>query len=263
VLWQDGHAHILLNLLNFMTTYSPQCSPGWLGSQVGYVYVGAGVNQIPTGVVWVFVHNKIISAIPTPIRADKPIPRSYFKIEAARQPKSVVVAVHSNYLVSVVRSEMFEMTVLERMIDFVAFVVGRIMSVPVIVRDVLRTVHPPILPVLFFDLCAAGSGGRRWWNSASVRSRGIPSMHFRAVLALPVRRLIGVLRANPKGHAWNSCQHQPETLRHVLLPSMTRFPDLGAKFYIAEPSLCFFWKIWISAFLPICKLQKTSRILPP
>ena len=164
------------------------------------MYVSASVDvvkQIPTGVVWVFVHNEIISAIPTPIRADKPIPWRYFEIEAAREPEPVVVSIHSSYLISVVRSEMFEVPMLERMIQLVALVAGCVVSIPVIVRDVLRTVHPPILTMFFFAFCATRPGGRRRWNSAPVRPWWVTSMHFRAVFALPVRRFIGMLRSNP------------------------------------------------------------------
>src|SRR5580704_9006072 len=88
------------------------------------------VNQVPTRVVRVVIHHKIIAAVPAPILGLVPIPRSDFKEEAAREPEAVMVAINANYPVPIGRTKVLKMSVLERMVDMEACVARRLMSVP-------------------------------------------------------------------------------------------------------------------------------------
>ena len=87
------------------------------------------VEHVPAIVVGVFVHDKIIAAIPTPVRTDRPIPRCDFKEEAAGQPEPVVFAIESFNAVAIRRAKVFEAAMLEKMIDVKAPIVGPVVAV--------------------------------------------------------------------------------------------------------------------------------------
>ena len=108
------------------------------------------VQQIPADMVGVFVHDEIIATIPTPVSGKRPIPVGDLEIEATREPETVVVAVNAGDTVAVGRAEVFEVAVLEGVVDVEALIVRSIVSIPVIVADVLRVINGTVLPMLFF-----------------------------------------------------------------------------------------------------------------
>jgi hypothetical protein len=122
------------------------------------------------------LHDKIISAIPTPIHADKPIPRRYLATESAGEPESMVIA----------RS-------------------------------------------------ARSCGGWRW-DPASICSWRMASPHF-------------------------------PPISHKNAPSFPRSFDDNVSLtstlgFSGDKIILLYRKIWLSAFLPICKLNKINGMLP-
>ena len=100
------------------------------------------VEQIPADVVGIFINYKIVSAVPAPIRANSPVPRSDLEAEPAREPETVMIAIEALDAISKGRAEMFEAPVLEGMINVVALVVGGIVAVPFVAADVRMIVDP-------------------------------------------------------------------------------------------------------------------------
>ena len=69
-----------------------------LRAHVGDVDVGAGVDvvkHVPAGMIGIFVDDKIVAAVPAPVRADGPVPGSDFKGEATGKPESMMVAIEA------------------------------------------------------------------------------------------------------------------------------------------------------------------------
>lgn len=155
------------------------------------VYV---VNQIPTRVIRVVIHHKIIAAGPAPILGFVPVPISDFEEKPAREPEAVMVAIDSSYTVPIGRAEVLEVPVLEWMVDVEALVARSLMPVPVVVADVRGLVHMPAVVALDFPfhvLVLSSLGCRR--NVPAVRARSIAvltsaSMPAAAVLCLRGKR---------------------------------------------------------------------------
>src|SRR6266404_5314553 len=123
-----------------------------LHAHVGDVNVGAGVDvveHVPASVVGIFIDDKIVAAIPAPVRADGPVPGSNFKGEAAGQPETV-------------------MAVLEGMIDAEALVVGAVVAVPMVIVDVRSGVDVAGRMAFGFRLGAWLWPGRRGRRNASL-----------------------------------------------------------------------------------------------
>ena len=132
------------------------------------------VEQIPADVVGVFVDDEIIAAIPAPVSGKRPIPVGDLEIEATGKPETVVVAVNAGDAVAVGRTEVFEVAVLERVVDVEALIVRSIVSIPVIVADVLRVINGTVLPMLFFPFEVLGIGfGRRGRYASLIGARRI------------------------------------------------------------------------------------------
>src|SRR5580704_1442551 len=114
------------------------------GSEVVHVDVDARVNvveQVPARVVGVIIDDKIIAAIPAPVRAERPVPGRDFKTESTREPEAMMVAVKAQNAVAVRRAKALEVPVFERMIHVEPRIVGLFVAVPVVVVDVRRAVH--------------------------------------------------------------------------------------------------------------------------
>jgi hypothetical protein len=141
------------------------------------VDVDASVNvvqHVPAIVVGIFVHDKIIAAVPTPVRTDRPIPGGNFKKEAARQPEAVVVAIESLNAVAIRRTKVLEAAMFERMIDVKALIVRPVVAVPMVITDVRGGNDVAALAAFGFRLRARlAPRGRRLRNVPLVRARGI------------------------------------------------------------------------------------------
>jgi len=132
------------------------------------------VQHVPAIVVGIFVDDKIIAAIPTPVRADRPFPGGDFKKEAAWQPEAVVFAIESFNTVAIRRAKVFEAAMLERTIDVKAPIVRPVMTVPMVITDVRRGNNVAALAPFRFRLRARlAPRGRCLRNVPPVRSRGI------------------------------------------------------------------------------------------
>jgi hypothetical protein len=102
------------------------------------VDVNAGVDvvkRIPAVVVGVFIDDEIVGAIPAPIGADGPVPRSDFKVEAAGKPETVAGGIEALDAVSVRWPKVFETAVFEGMIEVKAPIVRGRVAVPMVVID--------------------------------------------------------------------------------------------------------------------------------
>ena len=111
------------------------------------VNVDAGVDvieQIPADVIRVFVNHKIITAVPTPIGEDWPIPGCNFEIEAARKPEPMTVGIDSQQPVSEIRTKMIEVSMDKGSIQAIHRIVSRVMPVPLIMVDMGRVVDAPV-----------------------------------------------------------------------------------------------------------------------
>jgi len=110
-----------------------------LRAHVGDVDVRAGVDvveHVPAGMIGIFVDDKIVAAVPAPVRADGPVPGSDFKGEATGKPESMMVAIEAFDAVAKRGTKVFEAAVLEGMIDVEALVVGTVVAVPMVIVDV-------------------------------------------------------------------------------------------------------------------------------
>ena len=120
------------------------------------VDVNAGVHvvhQVPSGVVRVIVNDEVIAgAIPAPARGQVPIPVSDDERESAGKPEAMCSGVETVHMIAVGRAEMFEASVLVGMSDDIAFVVGRIVTVPMVVGDVRNTVNASARAAVHFRL---------------------------------------------------------------------------------------------------------------
>ena len=66
------------------------------------------VKQIPPGVVGVLIDREIVGAVPAPIGTNRPVPRRYFKVEAARKPEAVMIGIEAFDAIAVRRAKMFK-----------------------------------------------------------------------------------------------------------------------------------------------------------
>src|SRR5260221_4029387 len=82
------------------------------------------VEHVPPAVVRVFIHYKVLTAVPAPIRADRPIPIRHLEIKTSGKPEAVMVAVKFLNVIAVRRSEMFKMSTLGRMVDVIPLCTG-------------------------------------------------------------------------------------------------------------------------------------------
>ena len=141
------------------------------GAQIGDVHVDAGlhvVKQIPADMVGVFVDYEIIATVPAPVGDEGPIPISDLKVEAAREPKAVVVEVNPSDAVAVERAEMFKMALLEGVIDMETPVGRSIVAVPVVVAHMLRVIDKAVLLMLLFPFEVLRVGFRRRGRDATL-----------------------------------------------------------------------------------------------
>ena len=105
--------------------------------------VDAGVNvvkHIPANVVGVLVDHEIVGAVPAPIGTNGPVPRRYFKIEAARKPEAVVIGIEAFDAIAVRRAKVFEPAMFEGVIDVIALVIRTIVAIPMVFVDVRRAI---------------------------------------------------------------------------------------------------------------------------
>ena len=169
------------------------------------------VEHVPPNVVGVFVHHKVIPAVPAPVRAGRPIPIRHLEVESAGKPESVMVAVNPLYVVAVRRAETLKAPVLEWMILMEAFVIRMVMPIPMIVADVLRLVDFPVWMTLRFRFPLRGLPMRGWRGNASLISSrhivaGLRMLWFRA---LPSGvSTFRMLRVYTRGPEQNPCAQQ-------------------------------------------------------
>src|SRR6202040_417202 len=148
-----------------------------LGPKVGNVYVNARmhvVQHVPPGVVRIFVHRKVITTIPAPVRASRPIPIRHLEVEAAWEPEAVVVAVDPLNVVAVGCAEMLKAPMLEGMVHMKTLVIGTVVPVPMVVAHVLCFVDFAAWVALYFRPSLRSFPMRGCWgNPPLVGSRRI------------------------------------------------------------------------------------------
>src|SRR5258707_13722547 len=91
--------------------------------------------------VGVLIDREIVGAVPAPIGTNRPVPRRYFKVEAARKPEAVMIGIEAFDAIAVRRAKMFKPAMFERMIEVVALIIRTIVAVPVVLVYVRRRIH--------------------------------------------------------------------------------------------------------------------------
>jgi hypothetical protein len=135
-----------------------------LRAQVGDMDVNAGVDvvkHVPASVIGIFVNDKIVSAIPAPVRAKGPIPGRDFKKETARQPETTMVAIDADGVVAKGGTKVLEAAVFIWVVDVVALIVGPVVAVPMVIVDVGNGVDVAARMALRFRLGTRLLPGRR------------------------------------------------------------------------------------------------------
>ena len=127
------------------------------------------VDEIPAGMIGVIVDDKVVTrAIPAPTGGEVPIPRSDFKREAAGEPEAVRARIEAFHVIAVGRAKVFEAAMRIGMRDSVAFVVGTIVAVPVVIVNVGNAVDTPAGPAIDFRLGVDFAACGRFGNVAAV-----------------------------------------------------------------------------------------------
>jgi hypothetical protein len=159
------------------------------------------VKRVPAVVIGILIDDKIVGAVPAPIGADGPIPISDLKIEAARKPEAVVVAVEALDAIAVRRAKAFEATVFEGMIDVKAPVTGTGVAVPVVIVDMRSGVDVPSR--VTFRLGSGVSFAARWRSL-----RDAPLIGARRIFAALLPVLLAALLAGlgQDGECQERCQ---------------------------------------------------------
>ena len=140
------------------------------------------VEHVPAGVVGIFIDDKIVAAIPAPVRADGPVPSGDFKGETTGQPETVMVSIEAFDAVAKRGTKVFEAAVLERMIEVEALVGGTVVAVPMVIVDVRSGVDVAGRMAFGLRLGAWLWPGRRRRRDASlVGARGILLVHIAAL----------------------------------------------------------------------------------
>jgi hypothetical protein len=171
------------------------------------------VDQVPTGVIWVLIHHKIVAAGPAPVRGLMPVPVSDFKEEPAWEPEAVMVWVNPKRAVAVGGTEALEASVLEWMVDMEALVVRSLMPVPVIVSDMRDLVQVPACVTLHFPLGVwflARLGSLR--NSAIVCAGRIGVLRSASVRAAAMLCICG------ESHNRRQCENKSQSFFHGYAP---------------------------------------------
>ena len=173
-----------------------------LHSHILNVNVDAGVHvveQIPADVIRVVVNNKIITAIPTPIGEDWPIPGCNFEMEAARKPEPMTVWIDSQEPVSEIRTKMIEVSMDKGAIQAIHRIVRRVMPVPLIMVDMGGVVNAPVFQS-FSTLSRIRASRRRRGREMTLIGAGSHLL-----------RSVATLRCFPLLIACGECQGQDQS----------------------------------------------------
>jgi hypothetical protein len=118
--------------------HAQELKPAWkslLRVRIVDVDVDTGVNvveQIPADVVGIFIDSEIVTAIPAPIGANRPVPGCRFKEETTGEPRAVMIKIETLDAIVVRRAKVLESPVLVKMVEMVALVVGAVVAIPVV-----------------------------------------------------------------------------------------------------------------------------------
>ena len=170
------------------------------------------VNQIPTRVIGVFVHYKIIAAGPAPVGGFMPVPIGDFEKEAAGEPEAVTVWIKPLDAVAIGRAEMLEAAVLVGVIKVEALVARSVVAIPVVVADVRGLVDVPAGVALSFAihvLVFASLGSRR--NASAVAARRIGALLLSSVMLCVATML---LRVGGAGECDSQCKNESQIFIH-------------------------------------------------
>jgi hypothetical protein len=145
-----------------------RCRLAILHSHILHVNVNPSmhvIEQIPADMIWVFVHDEIIAAIPTPVDEEGPIPGCHFEIDAAGEPEPMTVSIDSHKPVRGGWTKMIEMAMGKRTFQAIPRIVRRVVPVPLVVVDMRRGVYTPI-PLVLFPYVR--NMRRRWWGKVTL-----------------------------------------------------------------------------------------------
>ena len=95
-----------------------------------------------------------LSQSPAPISGNGPVPGSNLKREAARESKSLTVAIESFHSVPVRLTEVLKTSVFERILFVIAPIVGFVVAVPMIIVHVRQVADASAFPAILL-----GRGG--------------------------------------------------------------------------------------------------------
>src|SRR5262249_5834957 len=108
------------------------------------------VDQVPAVVIRVVVHHKVIAAVPAPVSSGVPIPRGDLEVEAAWKPEAVMITIKPLDAKTVTRTNVCKAPVLERMGQVIAFVIGLVVPIPLVVVHVRNAVDVSVRAQLGF-----------------------------------------------------------------------------------------------------------------
>jgi hypothetical protein len=137
------------------------------------------VEQVPAKMIGILVEDEVIPAIPAPIHEDGPVQGRDFQIRSSRKPKPVAVPVGAEDAVTILRTDIFNVSMVKGMIQIKPRIVRAIVSIPLIVIDMRRVVEPTIPQVLHRgSIGGVASAGRRRdvplvrsWRHLAVQAR--------------------------------------------------------------------------------------------
>lgn len=178
------------------------------------------VEQIPARMVGVLVNYKVISAVPAPVRAERPIPGGHLKIETSGKPESVKARVKPDDVVAIAWPKFRKVAVRKRMIQMESRIIRRIVSVKFIAAHVRRIIGLSTGQMLHFAPSAcvrpcSGSGR----NFSPVRTGRVGRMCRRCGMCRRAATLRRARQHKKESHAQEKSRskNQSQTCFHVPL----------------------------------------------
>ena len=133
----------IMGLSSRCTLLCSNRSPCPSGPQMLHVDIDPGVDiveQIPARMIRVVVDHEIVAAVPTPVLAQRPVPKRYFK-GGIGEPESPTMEVDPGNRVPEGRTNVRKAAIAVRLLHAETRVIGLFTTEPLIVIDVWKVVH--------------------------------------------------------------------------------------------------------------------------
>lgn len=121
------------------------------------------VEEVPAGVVGVFVDDEVIAAVPAPVGEGDPVPVRNCEVAAAAEPEAVGTGVDAGDAEAVIGADFGEVASGEGVVEVEAGVVGGGVAVPLVMIDVLGVIDVAgDLALCIGTLVGLRAGARSW-----------------------------------------------------------------------------------------------------